>query len=108
MAALAVRRKDGDPISLLQSLQALAILAAAQGQAERSARLFGAVEAFRQPLCYCFLPVWRAEHERSVEAVRAQLGEPEMASFWAEGKAMTLEQAVAYALGNADQRTGSP
>jgi hypothetical protein len=54
------------------------------------------------------LPIWRAEHERSLAAVRAQLGEAEMARLWAEGEAMTLEQAVAYALGSADQRTGSP
>jgi predicted ATPase/DNA-binding CsgD family transcriptional regulator len=98
LRALAIRRVPGDPISLLQSLQSLAILASAQEQFVRAARLFGAVEAFVQPLSYCFLPIWRAEHKRSVEATRARLAAAEFMTLFAEGQTMTLEQAVAYAL----------
>jgi hypothetical protein len=39
-----------------------------------------------------------AIHERNAAAIRAQLGEAEVAAAWAEGRAMTMEQAVAYAL----------
>ena len=40
----------------------------------------------------------RTDFERNVSAVRASLSEDEFAAVWAEGRAMTLEQAVAYAL----------
>ena len=36
--------------------------------------------------------------ERDSAAVRAALGEEAFAVVWAEGRAMTLDQAVAYAL----------
>ena len=38
------------------------------------------------------------EHDRTVEQTRALLGEGTFAAFFAQGQAMTLEQAVAYAL----------
>jgi DNA-binding NarL/FixJ family response regulator len=43
-------------------------------------------------------PVSRAEYERDVAAVRAQLDEATFASAWAAGRALSLDQAVAEAL----------
>jgi hypothetical protein len=40
----------------------------------------------------------RARHDRCVAAARAALGEEVFARAWAEGRTMTLEQAVACAL----------
>jgi hypothetical protein len=40
----------------------------------------------------------RTNYERSVTAARAQLDEATFAKAWAEGQAMTLDKAVAYAL----------
>jgi hypothetical protein len=37
-------------------------------------------------------------HERAVAAARRHLGEAAAAAAWAAGQAMTLEQAVTYAL----------
>ena len=100
MEALAIRLEAGHPINLAYSFHALAVLAAAQGQAERAARLFGAAAAYHPALFFYHAvpPIWGAEHERSVAAIRAQLGEARLARLWAEGEAMTLEQAVSYAL----------
>jgi hypothetical protein len=39
-----------------------------------------------------------AVHGRRVSRARELLGEPTFAAAWAEGRAMTLEQAIAYAL----------
>ena len=36
--------------------------------------------------------------EEAPEAMRAALGKTAFAAAWAEGRAMTLEQAIAYAL----------
>jgi len=80
-------------------LAAFASLAATQDQAERAARLFGAAEALggASPV-----PAHRRESARHVATVRAQLDEGAFAAAWAAGQAMTLEQAVAEALDDAD------
>ena len=39
-----------------------------------------------------------APFEHALVTLRAQLGEAPFAALWAEGRAMTLEQAVAYVL----------
>ncbi len=96
--ALALRGEGSIAVSLAQSLHALAVLAAAKQSPVQAARLFGAVEASLDVLYGCGLPIWRTEHDRGVVAVRAQLGEAEFTRLWAEGEAMTLEQAVAFAL----------
>jgi hypothetical protein len=70
----------------------------AQGQSERAARLFGALEAHRETVGAPPVAAERAEYHRSVAGARTALGEEAFAAAWAEGRAMTLEQATAYAL----------
>ncbi len=43
-------------------------------------------------------PVDRRRYDVAIADIRAQLDEPTFAAAWAEGQAMTLEQAIAYAL----------
>ncbi len=43
-------------------------------------------------------PVDQPEYERSLASLRAHLGEEKFNTVWAEGRAMTMEQAMAYAL----------
>ena len=47
---------------------------------------------------FILAPADRADHDRDVAAVRAALGEAAFAAAWAEGRAMTMEQAIAEAL----------
>jgi len=42
----------------------------------------------------------RASYARSVDRVREQLGEAAFAAAWDEGRALPLDQAIAYALGD--------
>ena len=65
-----------------------------RGEAERSARLFGAAEA----LGYQQAPAERALREPYLAAARSRLEEAAWEAAWAEGRAMTFEEAVAYAL----------
>ena len=77
-------------------LRDLAVVACAAGRYEQAARLFGAAEASRE-----FLERYlteRAHHDRGVAEAKAQLGESTFAECWAEGRAMTLAQALEYAL----------
>ena len=43
-------------------------------------------------------PADRAEYERDLEAARAQLDEATFTRAWKAGQAMSVEQAIAYAL----------
>jgi len=45
-------------------------------------------------------PVERTGRAQDLAAMRAELGEAAFAAAWAEGRAMPLKQAVAYALEN--------
>jgi hypothetical protein len=62
------------------------------------ARLFGAAEALRELIGKPLTRVQIATHDRDVATVKHQLDPASFATAWAEGRAMTLEQAVAYAL----------
>jgi hypothetical protein len=66
--------------------------------AMRAARLLGAGEALREAIGVPQVPRERAELERPVAAARAALGEGSFGAAWAEGRALTIEQAIALAL----------
>jgi hypothetical protein len=66
----------------------------------RAARLFGATESFYSLLRFLMSPLERRIHERDLAAARAALGEEAFSALRAEGQAMTIEQAVEYALQN--------
>jgi predicted ATPase/transcriptional regulator with XRE-family HTH domain len=101
---LAASRMLGEQPFTAWCLASLGSAAALGEEAERAARLWGAAERLRSALGCRPAPAARATYERAVAAARAQLGEEAFAAVWAEGRAMTLEQAIAYALevGTAD------
>ena len=79
-------------------LNAFAILAVVQNQMERASKLLSAAEALYPPLRFEMSARERAEHDQAIAAARAALREETFAAAWEEGKAMTLDQAIAYAL----------
>ncbi len=93
--SLALAREIGYKRKLPFVLEALADVVSAQGALVWAARLWGASEALRNAMGTPIWPVYRADYERSVAAAHAQLGEQAFAAAWAEGLAMTLEQALA-------------
>jgi hypothetical protein len=60
--------------------------------------LFGAGEALREEVGASVLSFYRADYDRGVAAVRAGLGAPAFERAWAEGRALTWEQAIELAL----------
>jgi predicted ATPase/transcriptional regulator with XRE-family HTH domain len=82
------------------SLERLAKVAVARKQPEKAVRLLGAAGNMRQsagvPMEAFDLP----EYERIVADARHQLGEVAFDPVWAEGRAMSSEQVVEYALSN--------
>ena len=93
-----MNRELGSKGGIISSLESFAYLAAADKWFERTARLFGAAEALRQVIGFPKHPSDQSEYDRNVAASRSELGEKEFATAWAEGRAMSMEEAVEYAL----------
>lgn len=95
--ALAVELGHGMFLGL--NLLSFAEIAAGRGNGERAARLLGAAERVAEllggPGAGGFV---RPDTSPARSAARATLGEPAFESALAAGRALTLEQAVAYAL----------
>ena len=69
-----------------------------QGQVERAARLLRAAEVLVETIGGRLPPIDHGLYDRNVATARAALGEAAFAAALAEGRAMTLEAALAYAL----------
>jgi predicted ATPase/DNA-binding CsgD family transcriptional regulator len=95
--SLVLREVSGEKEGIAAVLEGLAKVAAVQGQARRAAQLYGTAEALRETMGTPLPPSERASHERAVAAVRADLEETAFAQAWAEGQAMTMEQAMTAA-----------
>ena len=91
----------GDRANLAYCLEGLAVIAGARGQIERCARLIGAAEGLHEAVgvpVYVYYEPYRSLYEHTVATVRSRLGEAPFEEARAEGRAMTFEQAVEYAL----------
>ena len=89
----------GDKGGIVGGLEALGVLmVGVQGGSERSARMLGAAEALRQAIGEPLAPLYRDEFDRGVAAVGAELGEEAFEAAWAKGRAMSMEEAISYAL----------
>jgi predicted ATPase/class 3 adenylate cyclase/DNA-binding CsgD family transcriptional regulator len=84
-------------LNIPDTLECLGTLAAEAGSHREAARLFGAAHAIRQRMGAVRFKVYDAAYEASVGAVRDALGEKDFDGAWAEGAALSIEEAIAYA-----------
>ena len=96
--ALMVASEIGYYWGMIECLVGFAALSVSQGRGARSARLLAASEALQKTTEYALPVAEQAELDQMLEALRENLGEVAFAAAWAAGRAMTLEQAIAYAL----------
>jgi tetratricopeptide (TPR) repeat protein len=97
--SLRLRQERGDMLTIACSLEDFAGLAERQGQPERAVRLLGAAEAVCETIGRTPPAGHAPEYERTVDAAHAALSEEAFAAAWEEGRTMTIDQAVGYALG---------
>jgi predicted ATPase/class 3 adenylate cyclase len=95
---LVIANEFGDQMLVPRALAGLAGLAGLASEHERAARLFGAAAAAREATSRREPRVVSAINERDAAETCAAIGDVAFTAAWAEGRAMTLEQAVAYAL----------
>ncbi len=79
------------------TLECLAALAGDAGSHREAARLLGAAHGIRQSMRSVRFKVWDAGYEASVAALRDAMADRDFDAAWAEGAALSVEDAIAYA-----------
>jgi predicted ATPase/DNA-binding CsgD family transcriptional regulator len=100
----------GDKANAAYCLEGLAGLISTRGGLPRAARLFGASEALLEAVGaprYAQAQA-RVLYEGAVESLRSRLGEAGFEVAWAEGRQMTAEESIAYALERVDSPDEQP
>lgn len=96
--SLALSKQVRDKWIADDCLEGLAAVACSQGRYRQASRLLGAADALREMLGYHPLAAEFADHDACVVAAQTHLGESAFGAAWAEGRAMTPEQAIEVAL----------
>jgi predicted ATPase/class 3 adenylate cyclase/DNA-binding NarL/FixJ family response regulator len=95
--ALATAARTQGYLGVDNTLECLARLAADGGNHPYAARLLGAADAMRQRMGHARFPMYQSGYDATVLAVREALGQIGFEAAWAEGVALSTEEAIAYA-----------
>ena len=90
-------RRFGNRRGIAECLAGLAGLKARQGDVEWAAIMLSAAESTLKGTGGAWWPADRVEVEANQEFIRSALSESELTAAQKKGKAMTLEQALAFA-----------
>ncbi|WP_443677766.1 ATP-binding protein, partial [Mycobacterium intermedium] len=95
--ALALGVEIKSHLGIPNILECLAVLASKDGNDREAARLFAAAEAAWQRIGAVRFKIYDASYEASVAALQKAMGEKEFEKAWAEGTALSVEEAIGYA-----------
>jgi non-specific serine/threonine protein kinase len=86
------------PRGVMGCLAGFAAIAVAQGKYQYAAQLIGAIES--QMVSQSITPMYmdQQEYARTLARLHAKLDEKTLGKYWAKGKAMTLDETIAFAL----------
>jgi tetratricopeptide (TPR) repeat protein len=96
--SLSIFARLGYRQGVVRSLEGVAHVAAATEDAACATMLFGAAHSVRENIAMPVPPAERARYEHGVTVALARLGEAGFQRAWADGRAMSQHEAVAYAL----------
>ena len=102
--ALACAADIGAYLHIPNILECLAVLASDAHSHREAARFFGAAHAVRLHMGAVRFKIYDADYQASVAALRDAMGEQDFDSAWAEGSALSTEEAIAYAQRGRGQR----
>jgi hypothetical protein len=89
----------GNRPAVAHQLECFAMIAVAEEEPQRAAKLFAAAEAIREATGHKPMDEEQAEEAQFMSRLRTMLPEAEFNALWAEGKSMSMEQAIQLALG---------
>jgi predicted ATPase/class 3 adenylate cyclase len=96
--SVAVREEIGDKGGLVWCLEKLGQVALGTENAEKAAKIFGSAACIRAAMGSTMDPFDQSEYERDLALLRKQLGEEKFNMAWDQGRALTLEKAMPFAL----------
>jgi predicted ATPase/class 3 adenylate cyclase len=96
--AITLAHEFGDKRQISSLLELMGMVALGQGKPERAARLISTGEALAEAIGTGFELDERAEYDHTIATISAQLGKAAFEALQAQGRAMTIEETVAYAL----------
>ena len=96
-------QKIGHRGAVAHQLECMGFIAKAQEQGERAVRLMSAADALRQASGSPRTPQERIEFERELEELRTGMDEKTFDLLWAEGGAMTMDQAIDLAMSEQEE-----
>ena len=98
LEALTLGRRLSNRPWLARGVVNFALIAAATNAPERAAKLFGAAEVMREQFNQQLPPNDRDFNARYIADVTASLGSERFSAAWAVGRAMSLDEAIDFAL----------
>jgi tetratricopeptide (TPR) repeat protein len=88
----------GNRSAIANQLECFAFIAITDEEPQRAIKLFGAAEALREKIHSPMTDYERVEYDQGVAQLRSSLNESEFNSLWAEGRVLTMDQAIQFAL----------
>jgi DNA-binding CsgD family transcriptional regulator len=102
--SLAGAASSGAHLYTPETLECLAVLAVDADSHREAGRLLGAAHAIRDRLELVRLKVFDGEYQALVAKLRKHMGDSGFDAAWAEGAALSTEEAIAYALRGRGER----
>ena len=88
----------GNRGAIAHQWECIALIAMAEEEPQRAAKLLGAAEALRERAQAPMTDNERIEYDQSISRLHAMLADEEFNSLWLDGRTMTMEQATQLAL----------
>jgi tetratricopeptide (TPR) repeat protein len=96
--SLRLNQQVDSPRGVIACLAGFAAIAVARDRYRYAAQLMGAVESQMVSMSITVMYMDQREYGRNLAQLRAQMNEDTLTKLWAKGKAMSLEEAIAFAL----------
>ncbi len=88
----------GNRSAIANQLECFAFIAIAEEEPQRAIKLLGAAEALREKISSPMTDYEQIEYDKEVAQLRSLLTESDFNPLWAEGRALTMEPAIEFAL----------
>jgi predicted ATPase/DNA-binding CsgD family transcriptional regulator len=106
--ALTIGRAIKSRTGIITALESLGERAGVTDDHDKAARLLGAADALRKDVGFPRSRLYQEGHDAAVAMLRASIGDAAFDQAWDEGAALTLDEAVNYALRGRGERGRPP
>jgi len=93
-----VWKRLGHRAAVANQLECFAFIAKVYERSEHAIKLLGAAERLREIIKIPMSEVEQVEYDREVADLKANMNEKDFTSLWAEGRSMTIDDAITLAL----------